>query len=266
MFTSLCYLAGLLLSGASIASDTTRDTKEGENVPCFHDSLGYLLVINIFLLVEHALFIFYTNIDILELVAFGLIVYHAGSCCIIVYLLHTQQEIANPSDAASDDRNDLTGVANCIWLRMEHLLSPCSQVCHKIKSEPIKATLWLIYIMAVLSIARGLNGLLPISNTSSTVLIIVFRGFTSFTFFVANYYIWHYLTNPANYHLERSKSQESIFICIFLAVIVILVVAEITFTTIQQMTLDSMVLNLSLLITACMNTVLVLNEGTYICW
>ena len=264
MFTALCYLAGLLLSGASIASDTTRDTKEGENVPWFHDSFRYLLVINIFLLVEHALFIFYTNIDIWEPVAFGLIVYHAGSCIIVVWL-YTQQEIANPSDADNNGRNDLTGVANYIWLRMEHLLSPCSRVCHQIKSEPMKATLWLIYIMAVLSIARGLNGLLPISNTCSTVLIIVFRGFTTFTFFVANYYIWHHLTNPANYNLERRKSQESIFVCIFLAVIVILGVAEITFTTIQQMTLDSMVLNLSLLITACMNTVLVINEGTYIC-
>ena len=91
MFTSLCYHAGLLLIGAWIASDTTRDTKKGGNVPCFHDSFGYLLVINIFLLMEHALFIFYTNIDIWEPLAFGLIVYHAGSC-IIVVLLHTQQE------------------------------------------------------------------------------------------------------------------------------------------------------------------------------
>ena len=254
----------MLLSGACIASETTRDTKEGENVPWFHDSFKYLLVINIFLLVEHALFVFYTSIDILEVVAFGLIVYHAASCCIIV-VLHTQQEIANPSDAASDDSNDLTGVANYIWLRMEHLLSPCFRVCHQIKLEPMKGFLWLIYIMIGLSIARVLVKCLTISNMYSTLFTIVFRIFTCVTFGVANYNIWQFLTKPANHNQTKRSGLRSILVCIFLAVIVILGVAEIVCTVIHQMTLSSAVLDISLLITAFMNVVLILNEGMYTC-
>ena len=205
---------------------------------------------------EHALFIFYTNVDVLELVAFGLIVYHGASCCIIVVLLHTQQEIANPSDAASDDRNDHTGVASCIWLRMEHLLSPFVRLYHQIKSEPI----WLIYIMIGLSIFRVLD---KYFNIYSTPFTIVFRVFASVTFGVANYNIWKFLTNPANCNQTRRTGLRSVLVCIFLFVIVVLGVAEIVCTVIHQMTLSSMVLDISLLITAFMNVLLVLNEGMY---
>lgn len=263
MFTALCYLAGLLLGGACIAPDTTRDTKEGENESWFRDSFGYLLAINIFLLVEHALFVFYTNIDILEPVAFGLIVYHAASCCIIVFLRHTQQETANPSDAASEDRNDCTGVANSIWRSMEHLLSPCFRVCHQIKSEPMKGTLWLIYIMIALSIARVLVKCLTIFNMYSTHFTIIFRFFACVTFGVANFNIWQFLIKRANHNQTRRTGLRSILVRIFLAVIVVLGVAEIVCTVIHQMTLSSMVLDISLLITAFMNVALVLNEGMY---
>ena len=258
--------SGLLLCGACIAPDTTRDTKEGENVPWFHDSFGYLLVINVFLLVEHALFIFYTNTDILEPLAFGLIVYHAGSCCIIVVLLHTQQEIAVPSDAASSAGNDCTGVSNLVWLRMKHLLSPCFRVCHLIRSEPVKGTFYLIYIMAVLSIARVVDRWLSIPNVYSTALTIAFRCFTSFTFAVANYYIWKYLTNSAMYHDQTARRRQwSRLTCSFLVLIVLLGVAEIICTVIYQMAfsfaIEKVALDLSLLITGLMNIVLVLHEG-----
>lgn len=267
MFSVPCYLAaGLFLCGACIASDTTQDTKEGENVPWFHDSFGYLLAINAFLLVEHALFIFYTNTDIFETVtlAFGLIAYHAGSCCIIVVLLHTQQEIAVPSDAAGSTRHNCTGVSNRVWLRMKHLLSPCFRVCHLIRSEPVKGTFYLIYIMAALGIVRVLDKRLSIPNMYSTILSIVYRCFSSFTLAVANYYIWKFLTNPSMYQTAR-KRKWSVLTCSFLVVIVLLSVAEISCTVTDQLSLsfgiENVALDLTLLITGFMNAVLVLHEG-----
>ena len=259
------YLAaGLFLCGACIAPDTTRDTKEGESVPWFHDSFGYLWVINVFLLVEHTLFIFYADTDILELLSYGLIVYHAGSCCIIVVLLDTRQEIAVPSDAASSARNDYTGVSNLVWLRMEQLVSLCSRVCHLIKSEPVKGTLYLIYIMAALGIVRALDKRLSIPNMYSTILFIVYRCFSSFTLAVANYYIWKFLTNPSMYQTAR-KRKWSVLTCTFLVVIVLLGVAEISCTVTDQISLsfgiENVALDLTLLITGSMNAVLVLHEG-----
>ena len=214
---------------------------------------------------EHALFIFYTNIDILEPIAFGLTVYHAASCCIIVVLLHTQGEVVRPSDADSNDKNYLTGVANYIlWSRMKHLLSSCFSVCHQqIKSERMKGTLWLMHITRGLSIARVLDKCLPISNMYSTHFTIVFRSFTFVTFGVANYSIWQFLINRANHNQTRRTGLQSILVCIFLAVI--LGLAEIAYTVIHQMTLSSMVLNISLLITAIMTVTLVLIEGMYTC-
>ena len=266
MFSVISYLAGLLLCGACITSHTTRDTNEGENEPWFHGSFGYLLVINVFLLMEHTLFIFYTDTDILELLGYGLIVYHAGSCCIIVVLLHTRQEIAVPSDAASSARHDYTGVSNLVWLRIEQLVSLCSRVCHLIKSEPVKGTLYLNFVMVALGIAQVLSRWLPIPNMYRTVLTIVFRCFTSFTLAVANYYIWKFLTNSAMYHNQTvRRSQWSVLTCSFLVVIVLLGVAEISCTVIYQMTLsftiENVALDLSLLIVGFMSIVLVLHEG-----
>ena len=264
MFSVTSYFAGLLLCGACIASHTPRDTNEEENDPWFHGSFGYLLVINVFFLAEHALFLFYTDTYILELLGFGLIVYHAGSCCIIVVLLHTQQEIAVPSDAAGSARNDCTGASNRVWLRMKHLLSPCFRVCHLIRSEPVKGTFYLIYIMAALGIVRVLDKRLSIPNIYSTILSIVYRCFSSFTLAVANYYIWKYLTNPSMYQTARRR-QWSVLTCSFLVVIVLLGVAEISCTVTDQISLsfgiENVALDLTLLITGSMNAVLVLHEG-----
>lgn len=222
------------------------------------------MVINVFLLFEHALFIFYTDTDTL---AFGLIVYHAGSCCIIV-VLQAQQDIAMPSDAANGARQYCTGVPNHIWLRMKRLPSPCFKLCFLIKSDPIKGTLYLICIMFVLGIARVLDRCLHTPTTYSTFLIIVFRCFTSFTLGIANYYIWTFLTRSVNHDQTVRRKKRSILICSFLVVIVLLGVAEIGSTVTHQVTLsftvESMVLDFTLLITGFMNVVLVLHEGTLV--
>ena len=265
----------MLLSGAIIAPDTTRNTREEEDIPCFADRLGYLLVINVFLLMEHALFIFYTHTDIFETLAFGLIVYHAGFCCIIVILWQTQcKENTVPSDAAGDARNENREVLKPVWLIPEAVLSPCSRFHHMITSEPLQGTTYLIHFMVFLGMARVLDRVLLqteyrnyLTTEYRNHLTIVFRYITSFTFLLANFYIWKYLTSKsptAHAFVPAEGRQWNKVIVGFLFVIVLLGVAEIFLTVIHQMTFtnENLALDTSLAIAGCMNVALVLHEGT----
>lgn len=263
LFLQHVYLAGLLLSGAIIAPDTTRDTREEGNIPCFGDRLGYLLVINVFLLVEHYLFIFYTHTDISELLAFGLIVYHAGSCCIIVIVWQTQyKENTVPSDATGDARSESYGVPNCNPVRLiRHLLlSPCIRLYNLITSEPLQGTYYLVGIMVFLDITKILDRLLPPTEYRNC-LTMVFLLFTSFTYAVANYYIWKFLTRSAAHATVPVKGRWwKMLIFSFLVMIAFLGVAEIGCTVIHQTT-KNLALNTSLVVAGCMNAALVIHEG-----
>lgn len=255
----------MLLCGAVIASDTAKDTKEEGNVPCFNDSLGYLLVINLFLLLEHALFIFYTHTDIWDLSAYGLIVYHAVSCCMIVYIWQTQcKENTVPSDAVGDGRSESKGVPNPVWMIPGPFLSPFFKVYHLIKSEPLQGTIYLVRIMVVLGLITILERLLPPTEYRN-ILIVVYRLFTSVTFLVANYYIWKFLTSPAAYAIVPVKgrhwSMAMVCSCGFLLVILLLGVAEIICAMIYQMAYQ-LILDGFLLTVGIMNVSLVLHEGT----
>ena len=257
-----------------MASDTTRNTREEENIPCFADRLGYLLVINVSLLLEHALFIFFTHTDISEPLAFGLIAYHAGSCCIIVILWQTQRkETTVPSDATGDARNESTEMPNPVRLIPEAVLSLCSRLYHLITSEPLQGTTYLIYIIVLLGMARAVDRVLLLTEYRNYLtteyrnyLTIAFRSFTSCTILLANYYIWKSLTSPtAQSHASapaNGRRWNKLVVC-FLFGIVLLGVAEIFCTVIHQMTLanGNLALDTSLFIAGCMNVALVLHEG-----
>ena len=262
---SASLFAGLLLSGAVIASDTAKETKEEENVPCFDDSLGYLLAINAFLLVEHGLFVYYTHTDLFEILAVGLILYHGASCCVIVFLWQTQsKETAVPSDAKCNTRNESKALFNLLWMIPEPVLSPCFSVYNLITSDPLQGTIIFVRIMVVLDICIILAKLL-LPPTEYKNCLTLFHLFTSVAYAVANYYVWKFLTSPAAHsNVPAERSWSNIIMCSMFTAIAFTGVAEIGFAVFYQMVFPfngSLTLNISLLTVGFMNVAFVLQEG-----